>query len=42
MHPSGLTLERWNWPFKTEAEREKIIAWLSGTPQDLADTTNPF
>lgn len=21
MHPSGMTLERWNWPFKTPEER---------------------
>lgn len=27
MHPSGLTLERWNWPFKTEAERKLVAAY---------------
>jgi len=27
-HPSGLTMARWMWPFKTDAERKKIIAWL--------------
>lgn len=27
MHPSGLTLIRWNWPFKTVAEREQIAKW---------------
>ena len=29
MHPSGLTLERWLWPFKTEAERKLIVIWLN-------------
>jgi hypothetical protein len=27
MHPSGLTLERWHWLFKTAAEREQIARW---------------
>ena len=42
MHPSGLTLQRWNWPFKTETERKQIQEWLLGIPQDLLDTSNPF
>lgn len=29
MHPSGLTLARWNWPFKTDAERELVRIWLN-------------
>lgn len=29
MHPSGLTLERWNWPFKTPEERKKVAAWFA-------------
>ena len=27
-HPSGLTWERWNFPFKTPKEREQIELWL--------------
>jgi len=42
MHPSGLTLERWNWPFKTDAEREQIRLWKEGTPKDLLDNSIPF
>jgi hypothetical protein len=29
MHPSGLTLDRWHYPFKTDAERELIRIWLN-------------
>lgn len=36
MHPSGLTLERWNWPFKTPQERLQIQRWLA-----LHDLDNP-
>lgn len=28
MHPSGLTLARWNWPFKTDAERAIVARWF--------------
>ena len=43
MHPSGLTLERWNWPFKTDAERKQIRAWLQkDIPKDLLDDSIPF
>lgn len=42
MHPSGLTLERWNWPFKTDEERATIQAWLEGVPKDLSDKSIPF
>ncbi len=28
MHPSGLTLARWNWPFKTDAERVIVARWF--------------
>jgi len=24
LHPSGLTMERWNWPFKTSEERKLV------------------
>lgn len=27
-HPSGLTWERWEFPFKTPQEREMIKRWL--------------
>lgn len=27
MHPSGLTMFAWNWPFKSEKERAMVIAW---------------
>ena len=26
LHPSGMTWERWRWPFKTEDERKLVIA----------------
>lgn len=42
IHPSGLTLERWNWPFKTAAERLLVQAWINGKPKDLLDENNPF
>ena len=28
MHPSGLTMKRWEWPFKTQEERKKVAAWF--------------
>jgi hypothetical protein len=31
MHPSGLTLARWAWPFKTDAERVQVARWFSKT-----------
>ena len=40
MHKSGLTLERWHFPFKTPAERALIVAWLERTNFDT--TNNPF
>lgn len=40
MHPSGLTLERWHWPFKTDAERAIIARWLS--IKTLSDQSIPF
>jgi len=42
MHPSGLTQQRWDWPFKTKAEREQIMDWKSDTPKDLRDESIPF
>lgn len=28
MHPCGLTLARWHWPFKTPQEREIVRRWI--------------
>ena len=28
MHPSGLTMAEWRWPFKTETQRKKIVKWM--------------
>lgn len=27
-HPSGLTWERWNWPFHTETEKQMIGRYM--------------
>jgi len=27
-HPSGLTWERWEWPFKTPEERVLVAQWF--------------
>jgi len=40
MHPSGLTLERWNWPFKTPQERLQIQRWMA--LHDLSSEVIPF
>lgn len=29
LHPSGLTYERWHWPYKTEEERKKVVEYLA-------------
>ena len=29
MHPSGLTWERWHWPFKTAKELEMTRRWMA-------------
>ena len=39
MHPSGLTLTRWHWPFKTPAERAIIAAWIN---RHTFDASIPF
>lgn len=28
MHPSGLPMSRWNWPFKTQQERKLVAEWF--------------
>jgi len=29
LHPSGLTLARWLWPFKTDEERTIVARWFA-------------
>lgn len=29
MHPSGMTQERWDWPFKTPEERKLVVKYYS-------------
>lgn len=31
-HPSGMTMERWNWPFKTPEERKLVMKWYKKNP----------
>ena len=40
MHPSGLTMERWRFPFKTAAELNQIRQWLA--VNDLNSGAIPF
>lgn len=28
MHPSGMTQERWDWPFKTAEERRLVVKYF--------------
>ena len=28
MHPSGMTMQRWNSPFKTPEERQLVVLWF--------------
>jgi hypothetical protein len=28
LHKSGLTVDRWNWPYKTPEERELVAKWF--------------
>ena len=39
LHPSGLTWERWNWPFKTEYERVLVRQYLN---HHIFDDSIPF
>lgn len=42
-HPSGLTWERWYWPWKMPEERKMIQEWLKQKAgQDLNDGSTPF
>jgi hypothetical protein len=29
MHPSGMTQERWDWPFKTPEERKLVVKYFN-------------
>ena len=40
LHPSGLSWERWRFPFKTPEERELIRRWLA--VNDLNSNEIPF
>jgi hypothetical protein len=39
MHPSGLTLTRWRFPFKTAAERAIVAKWIN---RHTFDASIPF
>jgi len=42
-HPSGLTWERWNQPFKMPHERKMIQEWLQRRAgQDVNNSGTPF
>jgi len=43
LHPSGVTMDRWEFPFKTPEERKLIQDWLfpKSHPYDL-DPSIPF
>jgi len=42
-HPSGLTWERWNQPFKMPHERKQIQEWLARRNGSfLNDGSTPF
>jgi len=40
MHPSGLNLVRWHFPFKTPVERAMIQRWLQS--KDINNSGTPF
>jgi hypothetical protein len=33
MHPSGLSVDRWNWPYKTPEERAIVAKWFAKHPK---------
>ena len=41
-HPSGLTWERWYWPFKTPMERRQIQEWKMNQQNCGLDESIPF
>ena len=43
MHPSGLTMARWLWPFKTPEERKIVAAWFAKQARPVHTTEQaPF
>jgi hypothetical protein len=40
-HPSGLTWERWNWPFKTPEERELVREYFALTSVENLEELEP-
>ena len=34
MHPSGMTQERWDWPFKTPEERKLVAEYFRKLTKD--------
>jgi hypothetical protein len=41
MHPSGMTWERWEWPFKTPQERKLVIEYMKKfAKQEQANALN--
>lgn len=34
MHPSGMTQERWDWPFKTPEERKLVAKYFQQQAKD--------
>jgi hypothetical protein len=41
MHPSGLPMSRWNWPFKTAEERKLVAAWFKKAAVQERDLNKP-
>ena len=40
-HPSGLTWELWNWPFKTPEERELVREYFARTSVESLEELEP-
>lgn len=34
MHPSGLTMKAWHYPFKTQEQRKLVAAWFAKQERD--------
>ena len=34
MHPSGLTMKAWEYPFKTQEQRKLVAAWFAKQERD--------
>jgi hypothetical protein len=43
LHPSGLTWERWHWPWKMPQERAMIQQWMQRKKEgEVFDNSIPF